>query len=292
MQELSQQQLDALEQKWVEIRDVLEAEEAPDAADMKAKLDAYFTFFMDFAKQDEQQAEAMTEEVKTLADKLNTSYDELFAKEAPSEALLAGFRKLRYYTLWFFGKFATESVALRMQLVECIYQHDFQLNLVGLEIIIKRLKAEIVALKEEIAQLQAEIVALKEEITQLQAELEQAKATIATLEATVAEKQAKIDSLAHEVKQLQGQLTEHEATIDTHVSTINTLEQSVAEKDSALEAANTAKAASEEAHEATKAELAELRTRCEEQARALEDKQAVIDKLEAQLAEGSETKDN
>ena len=30
MQELSQQQLDALEQKWVEIRDVLEAEEAPD----------------------------------------------------------------------------------------------------------------------------------------------------------------------------------------------------------------------------------------------------------------------
>lgn len=292
MQELSQQQLDELELKWVEIRDLLAADDTPESSVMIDKLDAYFAFFMAFAKQDDKQAEAMDQEIAQLSDKLKKSYEELFAKESPSEALLASFRKLRYYIIWFFGKFAAENIQLRMQLVTCVYQHDFDLNLYGLKVIITQLKAEIVALKEEIAKLQAELEQAKATIASLEEELAQAKDTIAKLEATLVEKQAKIASLSEEVTTLQANVAEHEATIKTQAATIATLEESVADKDSALEASTAAKSVSDEALQASKAELKTLTDRCEEQERALQEKQAVIDKLEAKLAAGPEATDN
>ncbi len=224
MQALTQDQIDQLEQKWVEIRSLLEASEQQENAKFIECLHAYLAFFMDFAKQDNaDKADEMQTEITQLQEKLTEFYNQSFEEKSQSEALLTSFRKLRYYIIWFFGKFAAANLDLRIQLIESIYKHDYQLNLVGLEVIIANLKAEVEQLKQT--------------IDTLQTNLEEANANIAKLEDTLTQKQAKIDECEAKITELTTDLaqaiekvTVQEKTIEEHVATITKHEQDIADK--------------------------------------------------------------
>ena len=121
---LTQEQINALEVKFNDLRTIISASDEKDVQAYTDCLNAYVNECFTMVKAHAQDnVEEMDAEISKINDKLASFYTAEFENALPSEALLNCFRKIRRYMLWFFGHFHEEAALLRVTIIAVSYKH-------------------------------------------------------------------------------------------------------------------------------------------------------------------------
>ena len=313
--ELTQTVIDGLDQRLEKLKTAAEEHTKEGSTDaILSGLKEYTDAIFSHVKSEPEKADDVETKVADLEKKLVASYETLLKEHADdTQIVLRLFKKLLYFVLWFFGEYAPNNVTLRIQLLNTLYGHQYDLQefvvtatIRALEEERDRLKAELAQAlatiasleealkkaKEQIAQLEGELQAAKEQIAKLQTELAEAKATIKAKESELAEA---LSSLTKTEKSLSASKSKHaktQETLETCQADLVKAREQVLSLESSLKESQEALAKKDAALLKTKTSLDEQTARLGEAQEACSEKDEKIAFLEKQSAQlGSDSQD-